>query len=270
MVMEKNTRKLFFAFEIETIWIDNFKNASVVDKKNRHLTLLFLGENDLNEIKKQLDLMPKLNLLLGSCGYFDKPFFLPKNNSRVAAYNAIFLEDNAKIENYQKNLYSFFLKEEFNLKNEKDFLPHITILRKDFEKKEFEKQFKQTPFYLKSFNLYESLFHSNYKALWKMDYLAPFIELKHTADIAFEVRGKDFDSLLLHSFIALCFKEFKLLKYKKNLKKVSSIDDIIIDLNEILTLMEIDGYQASFKAISFNQKNWVKDNIIYWEMVIDV
>jgi 2'-5' RNA ligase len=268
--MEKNIKNFFFAFELETIWEDDFKDLKVIDKKNRHLTLLFLGENNFNEIKKYLDQMSNLNIQIGSVGYFEKVIFLPENNPRAAAYKANFLNDELKIKNYQKELISFFKNKEINLKKEKDFLPHVTISRDKFDKKELKNKFIKAPFYIKSFNLYESLFSSNYKSLWKKEYLAPFKEIEHTADIAFEVVGIDCNQLLLNAFTAICFKEFKMLDYINLLKKVSSIDEIIINLNEILTQMEIDGYQAFFKAISLNQKTYKKNNLIFWEMVIDV
>ncbi|NGX36823.1 MAG: hypothetical protein K1000chlam1_01676, partial [Candidatus Anoxychlamydiales bacterium] len=39
-------KRIFFGFEIETLWQDIPKEKKVIEEKNRHITLLFLGENN--------------------------------------------------------------------------------------------------------------------------------------------------------------------------------------------------------------------------------
>ena len=76
--------------------------------------------------------------------------------------------------------------------------------------------------------------------------------------------------LLYNSFTALSFKATDFINYHKMLKKPSSIDDIIINLNEIITHCEIDEKTLPFKAVSFHQNLTKKNNLLNWEMIIDV
>jgi len=149
-------------------------------------------------------------------------------------------------------------------------LPHVTVCRNEFKMDEWEKSFEPFAFYVKSFNLFESLGSSEYKTLWKKEFLKPFDEIEHTADIAFNIRGEDFSGLLYNAFIALSFKERIFLNYYKELKNVSNIDDVIINLNELVTKAEIDGIHMPFKAISFHSDIKREDDILSWEMIVDV
>jgi SHS2 domain-containing protein len=181
-----------------------------------------------------------------------------------------FFEKNKIVENFQKELFEFFQKKHFPLKQDNKYLPHVTICRNHFDQKIWEKSFRLLPLYIKSFNLYESLGHSEYNTLWKKDFIRPFEEIKHTADIAFIVKGKTYQDLLYNSFIALSFKSLDFLLYHEVLERVDSIDDVIINLNNVITKAEIDGIHIPFKAVSFHSHIEKKDNILLWEMIVDV
>ncbi len=268
--MEKNDKRVFFGFEIEVFWIELPKEKKIISENNRHITLLFLGKNDVNEINKYLNELPSCNFEIGPVGYFNKCLFLPPKHPRLIAYQADFFEKNKFIRDFQKKLFDFFKKKNFLVKQNNNFLPHVTICRNDFDKQVWKNSFKFLPLFIKSFNFYESLGSSEYKTLWKKDFIEPFEEIKHTADIAFIVKGKNYTDLLFNSFIALSFKSLDFLLYYKELKEVNSIDDVIINLNDIVTKAEIDGLYIPFKAISFHANIEKKDDILNWEMIVDV
>jgi len=269
--MFEEKKRFFFGFEVETIWPNIFEEKKIIKEKNRHITLLFLGENNLKDVEKLLNDLPLLNEQIAPVGFFDECLFLPEKSPRLVAYRVNFLNKKSKIQNYQKNLFEFFQTKKIFIKhNHKNFLPHITICRNNFDIKKWEESFQQFPLYLKSFNLFESLGDCNYQTLWKKSFLKPFDEIEHTADIAFIIKGNNFSDLLYNSFIALSFKVFNFLHYFKNLKDVSSIDDVIINLNELITKAEIDGEHLPFKAVSFHSNIEKKDDILNWEMIVDV
>jgi len=268
--MENNKKKVFFGFEIETFWIDIPKEKKNISEKNRHITLLFLGENDITKINNLLDILPSCNFEIGLVGFFKKCLFLPLKKPKLIAYQVDFFEKNEIVENFQKQLFEFFKKKNFQIKQNNKFLPHVTICRNDFNIEVWKSSFKFLPLYIKSFNFYESLGHGEYNTLWKKDFIKPFEEIKHTADIAFNIKGKTYTDLLYNGFIALCFKSLAFLSYYKELKKVDSVDDVIINLNDIVTNAEIDGMHMPFKAISFHANIEKKDEILNWEMIVDV
>ena len=269
MLNEK--KRIFFAFEIEAIWQNVPKENKIIEEKNRHITLLFLGENNLLEVEKYLNELPELETKIAPVGFFDKCIFLPEKKPRLVAYSVNFLNKKTNIENFQKKLFDFFQNKNFVLKERlKIFLPHVTICRNNFDLKKFKENFIQTPLYVKSFNLFESLGHSVYKTLWKKSFIEPFLEIEHTADIAFTIRGTTYLELLYNSFIALCFKWINFLNNYEDLDEVNSIDDVIINLNELITKAEIKGEHLPFKAVSFHSDIIKKDDILNWEMIVDV
>ncbi|NGX34607.1 MAG: RNA 2',3'-cyclic phosphodiesterase [Candidatus Anoxychlamydiales bacterium] len=269
--MKKDTKRVFFGFEVFSNWLQTPDEKKVISENNRHITLLFLGENKILDIEFFLNNIPLLDLKTAPVGFFDEILFLPKNHPRLIAYKANFMDKEKRIQKFQKNIFDFFKNKNFEIKQNKDnFLPHITVCRNEFNIDEWKKSFEPFAFYVKSFNLFESLGNSEYKNLWKKEFIKPFEEIPHTADIAFEIKGETFLDLLHSAFIALSFKENKFLKYYKELKNVISIDDVIINLNELVTKAEIDGIHMPFKAISFHSDIKREDNILSWEMIVDV
>jgi RNA 2',3'-cyclic 3'-phosphodiesterase len=260
-------KKVFFGFDIETLWVDIPKEKKMINEANRHVTVVFLGNLDIGEI--DFNDLPKADFEIGPVGFFNKCLFLPPRHPRLVAYQIDFFEKDTLIKSFQKKLFEFFIKKNIVIKPN-NFLPHVTICRNDFNKKVWEESFKFLPLFIKSLNFYESFKNSEYKTLWQKDFIKPFEEIEHTADIAFIIRGKNYTDLLYNSFIALAFKSLDLLLYIKELNKVESIDDVVIKLNEIITKAEIDGFYIPFKAVSFHAYIEKKDDILNWEMIVDV
>jgi len=269
--MQEDTKRVFFGFEIETNWLKTPFEKKIIQEKNRHITLLFLADQNFLVIEKVLNEIPSLDLKVPLSGFFDEILFLPKKHPRVVAYRANFMNKTHEIQKFQKDLFEFFKSKNFQMKPNRDnFIPHVTVCRNNFDVQEWKNIFLPFGFYVKSFNLFESLQNSEYKTLWKKDFLKPFDEILHTADIAFNIKGESFFDLLHNAFIALSFKNSIILNYYKDLKNVNNIDDVIINLNELITKAEIDGIHMPFKAISFHADIKRENNILSWEMIVDV
>lgn len=99
--------------------------------------------------------------------------------------------------------------------------------------------------------------------------LAPFEEIEHTADIAFNVRGRDFTELYFNAVGALGFIFPPIIQFKNSSLSVMSIEDVIINLNVCVTLAD-SAIGAPFKAVSFHHLLTEKNGIYFWEMIIDV
>lgn len=274
-------KRLFLGFEV----FSNLKKIPFekkqIDKKNRHMTMLFLKNQYVTDILKKLPYISLEAFSIGLVGYYNRCLFLPKKNPRLVAYQVDFFEKNDLVENFYKKLLEIFneqlhqnskIFEEKNNKDIKSFLPHVTMCRDGFDKKRWEKSFEILPLYLKSFSLYESFQNSKYEKIKEYPLINPFEEIAHTADIAYMIRGKNLIDLLYNSFIALCFKAKDFLKYKNLITSnlIKNIDDIVILLNDIIAQMEIDGFHLPFKAVSFNTNITKDENILNWEMIVDV
>jgi len=268
--MTKDIKRLFLGFEIFTHWPELPKEKKMIDEENRHITLLFLGDNSISSIKSYMDNLPQLDLKVGAVGFFEKCLFWPIKHPRLVAYGIDFFENNNLMEKFQKDLVEFFKSKNHQIREKNNFLPHVTICRDHFDVTKWQRNFRPFPLYIKSFNLYESLGHSEYKTLWKKDYIRPFDEIPHTADIAFTIKGESYNELLYNSFIALSFKSFDFFDYYSELRSIKNVDDIIIKLNDIITKAEIKGLSMPFKAVSFNSHIEKKDDIFSWEMIVDV
>jgi SHS2 domain-containing protein len=99
----------------------------------------------------------------------------------------------------------------------------------------------------------------------------PFEEKEHTADIAFIIRGENFNELYHNAQIALCFYHNKIFPYLQlNQKEKTNIDEVIISLNEIITIIDRE-IGSPFKAVSFHSNiTTSKQNLLQWEMIVDV
>ena len=145
----------------------------------------------------------------------------------------------------------------------------MTLARKPFSFSVWKKAFSYLPCYISSLDLYESLGHSSYQSLWKKEFLPPFIEIPHTADIAYQIHGESFPELLLHAQIALSFR-FPFLTEFIASKEVKNLDEVVMALNDLVC--EVDKTRGCpFKAVSFHG-NLIKLplGVLQWEMFVDV
>lgn len=268
--MEKSKKRLFFGFEVFSPWLASYPRGRLIQENERHMTVAFLGEVDFEKLMSLIPSLPLPLFKVGGTGYFDKIIFLPKRHPHVVAWHFSLLNPDLDLSEYVQGL-SQFLEKEGLMKNQgRDFLPHVTIARDPFQFDLWRKNFEKLPLFFKNLHLYESLGHSHYQPLWSYPLLSPFEELDHTADIGFRIRGKTYFELFLNAVTALAFKNVEVLKYKKDDVQLQSIDDIIIELNHIISRMDMES-GSPFKAVSFHgDLNQEKDGTLLWEMIVDV
>lgn len=264
---ENEVKRFFVAFDVIAPWPEKEPKGRYIEKSLRHLTLAFLGNVEVAKIDKLLSNMVLPAFLIGPVGIFDKVLSLPVRHPNVVAYNISWLNDAKKIEEFRNRLNNS-LKDFFSTDYHEKFLAHVTVCRAPFIIKEWKKNFSKLPFFITDMALYESLGKSEYKSVWKHGFILPFEEIEHTADIAFKVRGADYTSLYVNAFVSLCFKFPNLSDYFINIS-CSSIDDVIIHLNEIVCRVDIE-IGSPFKAVSFGSKVKKETNYLEWEMIVDV
>jgi 2'-5' RNA ligase/SHS2 domain-containing protein len=263
--------RLFLALEVGCPWPDVFPSGRILLPEHRHLTLAFLGFAESKSLIERLPQLPDPGFRIGFSGYFDAPLFLPKNRPRTAGWHVHLFEREELFTAFQKKLVFWLSESGFPPQNHHgDFLAHVTIARNPTDHQVWIGAFSKLPLYLKNIQLYKSLGQSKYEILWSHQILAPFQELEHTADIAFLIRGESLPQLYLHASLALAFYFPPLLRYMEKQKKVTSLENLIMELNELVTKADSEG-GCPFKAVSFHGcVKSMPDGILEWEMIVDV
>jgi len=259
-------KRIFFAFGVEAPWQEKEPPGRSIEKKLRHITLVFLGSLENEKIES---ILKKPSFKIGPVGIFDKILFLPPLSKRVAALHANFLSDLENIKDFRKELIIFLKEHSIFIEDKKKFLAHATLCRKPFLKRKWKANFEKLPFFIKDFSLLESLGLSKYKKIWEFKFIKPFEELEHTADIAFNIKGENFKKLYENAFIALCFKSKEMINYFLEVENINNIDDVIINLNSIIEKMDSD-IGSPFKAVSFKADIKKEKDLLTWEMIVDV
>ena len=164
---------------METRWPEKLPPGRVIEEESRHITFLFIGEH------APLQGIPTPPFKVGFAGYFDKCLVFHHD---LIAWRANLGDQN--LVPYQKEL-ADWLKVEL-----KDTILHATLCRKATHIQEWKECFHPLPFQSTSFHLFESLGFSRYRSLWQFDLPPPFVEVPHTADLAFLVRAESIEKLL--------------------------------------------------------------------------
>lgn len=263
------SKRMFFGIETIAPWPSSFPEGKLLEEKDRHITLAFIGNADVASLKEALCFFPSPSFKIGIVGKFIKPLFLPEKKPRLVAYEPVWLEDTQELMTYQKTVSSWLKEHRFFPDNRHPFNPHVTVCRHPASINEWKKVFAPLPLFLGDIHLYESLGNSRYASLWSYPLLAPFVEKEHTADIAFDIRGKTLTALYHHASIALCFTFPPLLNYLLPPNSFCGIEDVIIKLNEIVAYADQE-IGIPFKAVSFHGNLTQKEDLFYWEMFIDV
>ncbi|MBS0621446.1 MAG: hypothetical protein JSR80_00585 [Verrucomicrobia bacterium] len=256
--MAMATQRLFFALQIEAPWPEELPGGRLLDPEHRHLTLAFLGNVEMPSLEGFLP--PPFKV--GPVGYFDKVLFLPHKDPNVAAWHVNWFEQNP-LQHYPEELLRFLGK------TPRSCLSHVTIARKPFNAKEWSSAFSPLPLKVTGLHLYESVGHLRYEPVWSYPLLSPFDEIDHTADIAFCVRGENFDQLYLNARAALAFLCPSLLEISSPPIAVTKVEEIVIALNALITEADI-RWGSPFKAVSFSGNVREKQSILEWEMIVDV
>jgi RNA 2',3'-cyclic 3'-phosphodiesterase len=263
-------KRLFFGFHVEAPWPLDLPKGRLIASHFRHMTIAFLGEMSFSIIEPLLATCPKPSFRLGPSALFDQVIFLPKHFPRVVAWHIHWFEEGF-IETFQSQV-ALWLQENnlLALEKQRPLLPHVTLCRSPFSRRSWEKSFTPLPLRVTGFHLYESLGNLRYHSLWEHPFLAPFEEIPHTADVAFQVRGTTLSDLFLHAQLALCFKFPSLSSTLLERQPFASLEEVVMKLNEWISLVD-QKMGAPLKAVSFHGEALLKEpNLIEWEMIADV
>lgn len=259
-------QRLFFAAELTGAWPQEFPSGRVLDEDDRHLTLVFIGSASLSELMDKMKMMPLPIFQVGPASFTTKWLFLPtEKEPHVVAAEVDSLDS---LVDYQKTLASW-LKEQGYPQESRPFLPHITVARGKFDVEAWKKIPCQIPFYIRSIALLESLGNSRYQHHWRHSFLPPFVEIEHTADIAYLIRGADFKELYHHAQLALAFKFPPLLAYFSKENNFPTLDSVIAGLNNLLANADLD-IGVPFKAVSYHDEMTFQAGHLEWRMIVDV
>lgn len=263
------TKRLFFGIHVEALWPKDFPRGRIIPEKMRHMTLAFLGDVKEHPLITALESCVKPAFKLGLTGMADKILFLSPNHPRVVAYHIDAGSHLQSILQYQKELLIWLKTLGYEISDDRPFLPHVTVARSPFDKREWSREFIPFPAVMSSIHLYESTGNLTYVPLWTHSLIPPFEEKAHTADVAFLIRGASFDDLHAHAKIALASIFPEIYKYF-SVDKVQSVVDIVIKLNEGISRCDTE-LGSPFKAVSFHgEAQEINDHLLEWEMIIDV
>lgn len=269
-MIDNDEKRFFFAFRADAPWPENLPTARLLKEPSRHMTLVFLGQTDFQKLQQCLNRLPLPSFKVGFAGKFDEVVFLPPRHPHVAAWHVEWLDQTVGLEAYQQSLMAWLRHEGFHFDQHDRFLAHVTLGRSPFNPREWEKEFKTLPVVMTDLHLYESVGGLEYIPRWTLSLKKPFIEIEHTADIAFIVRGEDIRQLRSHAFAALSFKAPALLDTEALKQPVGDINEIIMHLNH--GIAEIDEkFGCPFKAVSYHGEiEEDEDGTLVWEMIVDV
>ena len=265
-------KRLFFAVQVAAPWPEKLPVGRLLAEEQRHCTLAFLGQVSFSKLMDTLQAsFPIPPFHIGFAGRFDTCLFLPERHPHVASWHIHWDEEVSPLVAYQKTLTSWLQSHGFPPHHsDRAFLPHVTLCRSPFDPHHWKKAFTPLPAITKDIHLFESLGHSQYQSLWHYPLIPPFEEIEHVADIAFRVRAHTLQGLHQHARTALAFRFPPLLAYFTEEGLRDDLDDIIIDLNELIGKADKDQ-GCPFKAVSFHG-SVIKDanDILTWEMIVDV
>ncbi|MBS0616301.1 MAG: hypothetical protein JSR58_07120 [Verrucomicrobia bacterium] len=253
-------KRLFLGIPVIGSWPSSFPDGRLIEEEMRHITLAFFGTTSFERLISLLSSLPQPPFSMGLAGVGDHIKFF----SHVAAAHVTWLEEVDLFSKYYEGVQNWLKNHRYPV-DTRPFLPHITLARSPFSFHEWKAFFAPIPFYGKSICLYESLGQSHYKPLWEIPLPAPFVEIEHTADIAFCIQGKTPRQLLMHAYLALAFKFPALLTEKIPDDSTHSLDDVIIALNDIISRAD-QTLGVPFKAVSFHGEH--QNN--QWTMIVDV
>jgi len=268
--MDDFTARLFFGFQIEAAWPKMLPLGRLVAEKERHLTALFLGEQDRQKMVDLVKTLPQPGFAIGPAGIFTECLFFPKKHPRCIVWKIDWLTHSDPFFAFQKALQDIFVAQNIVKEEKRDFVPHVTISRPPFHPKEWQKTFTPLPVIATGLHLFESLGHSTYRSLWHMPFIEAYREIEHTADMAFSIRGSTIYELHQHAQLALASAYPPFIGYFAKDPHVDTLEDLISDLNALISHTD-STIGCPLKAVSYHGdiKQGSK-NVLEWEMIIDV
>ncbi len=262
--MKEDHRRLFFGLEVEAPWPQTFPDGRLLEQKNRHLTLAFLGPVSYSGLVGQIESLPRPSFSISPVGHFDRPLSL----HNVLAWHVSWWDTDDVVAKYQSSLASWLSESGYSV-DKRPIRPHVTLARAPFSEREWRRAFYPIPLYARAVHLYESLGFSEYERHWSYQLQVPFEEIDHTADLAFRVYGENPAYLLLNAQAALAFSYPDLLPYINPGPSVDSLVDIVTHLNDVIRKADVE-MGTPFKAVTYCGEIEEKGGLLQWEMIIDV
>lgn len=259
-------KRLFLGLQAEAPWPEEFPPARILAEESRHMTVVFLGDVEAEPLIEALPSFPHPPFPLGLLGYTDQLLFLPPKHPHVVAYHINLAEHQAKLVQFQQTLILWLKTLGYSIKDERPFLPHVTIARSPLSKAHWK--LSLMPIVFNKIHLYESLGNLTYKSLWNYSLVPPFEEQEHTADVAFLVRGTTLQELCTHAKGALAFL-FPPIQAFFPSGAVASFEEIVMHLNVAIAKAD-EMHGCPFKAVSFHGAIQHINDLLEWEMIVDV
>ena len=251
-------KRLFFGLEPILPSLD-LPQGRLLQEKDRHHTLVFLGNKEANKVIDYLNNFFKNPLLFSPLATAQNLIFL----SSVAALEIEFISKKDTLLSLKDKL-----KVAFDMQDPHPWLPHITLCRAPMDKRHWQEMNIHIPCLFKAFHLYESLGHSTYNILWSSPINPIYKQLPHTADYAFEIYALDYAGLYLHACYAISL-EFPSLFSMLQPFNCTCLDEVIDRLNDWIARVDIIK-GSPIKAVSHHAKLNHHQGVIIWEMILDV
>jgi len=261
--------KLFVALEAHAPWQETFPPGRILDEEARHLTLAFLGESPLDKAVEVVSSLPP-PYPVGPIAITDKLLLLPHRHPRTAGYHFELIRDPEPLQTFYSKLLTTLQEAGLTPSHpERPLLNHITVARHPEELDTWKETFAPLPLFLKDLHLYESLGYSKYRSHYCLSAKPPFEEIPHTADIAFHIWGKTITDLYFNAACALAFHFPPLIIQTLSSTPFDDLGEVVIALNELVAKTD-EEMGCPFKAVSFHGEIAEQDNLLYWEMIVDV
>lgn len=266
--VNQEKRRLFFGLAIEAPWEGGYPEGRLIAETGRHITLAFLGNIDFLPLQEKLADLPLPSFVVAPVGKTDQVLFLPESTPRVVAHHVHWLSQNQAILSYHQRLLDWLQAQGLKV-DRRPLLSHITLARSPFDQAAWRSSFHPLPLFISRIVLYDSPGHLEYVPLWQKELIPPFVELEHTADIAFSLTGQSLRELYLHAAIALSFVFPPFLAFFQE-QACEQQEDIVRWLNQMIAACDRE-MGCPFKAVSYHGAITQQSNqLFHWEMVVDV
>lgn len=259
--------RLFFGIEVVAPWPEEpWPPGRLLKEASRHTTLAFLGNVPYIPLQERLSQIPLPAIPLGPSGRFDSCLFLPPKRPRVVAWH-ITWDQAERWRLYREQLTEWLRSLGYQLDLRED-LPHVTLARWPFDRSGWKALAPLHPVFGRALHLYESMGNLTYEARWTHAFIEPFVVLSHTADLAFLIRGETMPQLFLHAQLALAFTCPSLLRYTQP-EEPKTLNTVIQALNRLIARADAD-IGVPLKAVSYHGEPFLDQQLIGWEMIVDV
>jgi len=266
--MKNAPKRVFLGMECLAPWPEELPKGRILDPENRHVTLAFIGNIEIESFLDHLKSIPLPPFQVGFVGHFSHCRFFPKKHPHVVAWEVDLEKRQQELLDYQKAVELWLAEGDYPI-DERNFLPHMTISRGYFDISAWKKSFTPLPLVLNNLHLYESQGSSVYSPIWTHPIPAPFEEFDHTADIAFWIRGQNLEQIYDHAYAALAFQCPELLRYQETFSSPESLNDIVKRLNHLVGKADAE-IGTPLKAVSYHGDLKQMGSYQEWEMIVDV